>query len=141
MKKIFLTTLLLLPLTSFASDLYIAHLSSDKGDNISLKNIKNDGSPVSISSKYPALYQCGQGNDKWIVNDNYDTSTYFDNTLKTYNDKNIYKFTIKYNNIDCENLTLHKNVFSKELTFNKDSTYIGVYQVGNRNFKLVLEKQ
>lgn len=141
MKKTFLTTLLLLPLTSFASDLYIAHLSSDKGDNIYLKNIKTDGSPVSISSRYPVLYQCGQGNYKWVVNDNYDTSTYFDNTLKTYNDKNVYKFTIKYNNIDCENLTLHKNVFSKELTFNKDSRYVGLYQVGNRNFKIVLEKQ
>lgn len=138
-KKIIATLLMLLPLTSFGSDLYKAHLSSYI--NIDIDNIKPDGSPVSESARYLALRQCVDGDYTWSVNENYDTATHFDNVLKTDKDKNIYEFTISYNDIDCDNLTLHNHTLSKKVVLDKNSGYIGIYQVGKETFTVTLEKQ
>lgn len=130
---------LLLPLSSFASDTYTAALSSDKSENILQQNIRSNGPPVSSSSRYLSLTQCGEGDKKWTVNDNYDTSTHFISSVKSNGNEKVYDFTIKYNEIDCDNLTLKKHAFSKEVKLNNNE-YTGKYKLGSRNFTVAIGK-
>ena len=141
MHKLILPVLLLLPFSSFASDTYNAYLTSAHSESVTSKHLTVDGTPVSSSERFLVLKECVNGAYTWKIDDNYDTALHLKSSLKSSKNKIVYNFTIRYNDIDCENLTLHKNILSKEVTFDKDSGYIGFYQVGNKNFKLVLEKQ